>query len=127
MPEKASEKSNMSSVEFTQSALRNHIAPPSVGSVRARLRHATRCLGWEPNRVRDCWYADPRISIRADEIRKIEEITGLRYARKELSEIEEYIARADALLVGPEADFYRPFVDAFRAFHRALVGARIER
>jgi hypothetical protein len=38
----------------------------------------------------------------------------------EIKEIDEYIARADALLAGPDADFYRPFVDVIRAFHRAL-------
>lgn len=109
------EKSNMSSVEFTQYALRNHIAPPSAGSVKARLRLAARHLGWTHNRVRDVWYADPRISISADEIRKIEEKTGLRYGREELRSIETIIARADTLLDGPEADFFRPFVAALRA------------
>lgn len=113
----------MSSVEFVQYALRERIAPPSMGSVKARLRHATTVLGrrnWSSNRVKDGWYADPRITPSADQIRDLEELTGLRYGREELSEIEEYIARADALLAGPDADFYRPFVAAFRAFHRAL-------
>lgn len=58
------EKSEMSSVEFVQDALRERAAPPY--------------------------------------------------------EIDSYIARADALLDGTDADFYRPFVAAFRAFHRAL-------
>jgi hypothetical protein len=118
MSDNAVEKSDMSSVEFTQYALRNHIAPPSIGSVKARLRLASRRLGWTYNRVRDAWYADPRISISADEIRKIEEQTGLRYGREELRTITEIINRADALLDGPEADFFRPFVDAVRAMAR---------
>ena len=110
----------MSSVEFVQMALRERVAPPSVGSVKARINHAARRLGWSASRTQDAWYADPRISIKADELRAIEETTGLRYGRQELQEIDAYIARADALLDGPEADFYRPFVAAFRAFHRAL-------
>ena len=118
MSDTAVEKSDMSSVEFTQYALRNHIAPPSIGSVKARLRLASRRLSWTYNRVRDAWYADPRISISADEIRKIEEQTGLRYGREELRTITEIINRADALLDGPEADFFRPFVDAVRAMAR---------
>jgi hypothetical protein len=118
MSDNAVEKSDMSSVEFTQYALRNHIAPPSIGSVKARLRLASRRLGWTYNRVRDAWYADPRISISADEIRKIEEQTGLRYGREELRTINELINRANALLDGPEADFFRPFVDAVRAMAR---------
>jgi hypothetical protein len=120
MPEKASEKSKMSSVDFAQHALRNHIAPSSIGSVKERIRLASRRLGWSHSRTKDAWYADPRISISADEIRGLEQETGLRYGQQELTELETYIARADALLDGPDADFYRPFVAAFRAFHRAL-------
>jgi hypothetical protein len=123
MSEKSLEKSKMSSVEFVQYALQERIAPRELGNVKTRLRHATRILGrreWSANRVKDSWYGDPRISPNADELRDIEEITGLRYGRQELNEIDAYIARADALLDGPDADFYRPFVDAFRAFHRAL-------
>lgn len=119
MSEKQLEKSEMSSVEFVQYALRSHVAPPAIGSVKARWRHAARALGWSVNRVKDAWYADPRISIGADEIKKIEEKTGLRYGREELRSIDTLIARADALLDGPEADFFRPFVDAFRAMARA--------
>lgn len=118
MSEKAVEKSEMSSVEFAQYALRSHVAPPSMGSVKARLRHATRKLGWTPNRVKDAWYADPRISISADEIRKIEETTGLRYGREELRTVEDLISRADALLDGPDEDFHRPFLAALRAVAR---------
>lgn len=120
MSEKQSEKSKMSSVEFVQNALRERVAPPSVGSVKARLRLAARRMGWSANRVKDAWYADGRISISADELRDIEEMTGLKYARQELNQINSAIARAEALLDGPEADFYRPFVDAIRALARAF-------
>jgi hypothetical protein len=126
MSEKQLEKSEMSSVEFVQDALRNHVAPPSIGSVKTRMRHAARRLGWSANRVKDAWYADPRISVGADEVRKIEETTGLRYGREELRSVEELISRADALLDGPEADFHRPFVDAFRAMARAFNRPRVE-
>lgn len=127
MPDNAVEKSDMSSVEFTQYALRNHIAPPSAGSVKARLRLASRRLGWTHNRVRDAWYADDRIRISADELRAIEEQTGLRYGREELRTIDELINRADALLDGPDADFYRPFLAAMRAAARVVDRARTER
>lgn len=121
------EKSEMSSVEFAQYALRSHVAPPSLGPVKARLRHATRKLGWTPNRVKDAWYADPRISISADEIRKIEETTGLRYGREELRTVEDLISRADALLEGSDEDFHRPFLAALRAVARLADRARTER
>lgn len=120
MSEKQSEKSKMSSVEFVQSALRERVAPPSIGSVKARLRLASRRLGWSANRVKDAWYADARISISADELRDIEETTGLKYARQELSQIDSAISRAEALLDGPEAHIIRPLVDAIRALARSF-------
>lgn len=119
-------KKIMSSVEFTQNALRNHIAPAGVGSVKARLRHASRKLGWSASRTRECWYGRERVRISADEIKKIEETTGLRYGREELRTIDELINRADALLHGTDADFYRPFLDAMRAAARLVGRSRIE-
>lgn len=118
MSENTVEKSEMSAVEFTQYALRNHVAPPSIGSVKARWLHAARSLKWRVSRVKDAWYADPRISISADEIRTIEEKTGLRYGREELRSIDELINRADALLMGADEDFHRPFLAALRAVAR---------
>ena len=120
----------MTSVEFAQYALSERVAPPSLGSVKARIRHAVTIMGrrgWSANRVKDNWYADPRISPNADEIRDLEEITGLRYGREELRSLEQLISKADAFLDGEEADFYRPFVDAFRAMARAFDRTRIER
>lgn len=111
----------MSSVEFVQDALQRHVAPPGVGvNVSDRIRIAARRLGWGYSRTRCAWYADPRISINADELREIEETTGLYYGRQEVASLNEIISRADALLDGPEADFYRPFVDAVRAMARAF-------
>lgn len=99
MSENPSEKSEMSSVEFVQYALRTRIAPPDVGqSVAERIRYAARRLGWSYSRTKDAWYADPRISIKADEVRKIEEATGARYGREELREIDAIISRADEIL-----------------------------
>jgi hypothetical protein len=120
MPKKVSEKSEMSSVEFCQRALREHVAPPQIGSVKTRLRHAARRLNWSANRVKDAWYADPRISPSADEIRDLETLTGLRYGRQELREVDAYIARAEILLGNTDADFHGPFIAAMRAFFGAL-------
>jgi len=91
-----------------------------MGNVKARIRHASRALGWSHSRTKDAWYADPRISISAKELRDIEEASGLRYGRQELKEIDRLIARADALLDGHDPDFHRPFVAAIRAFFGAL-------
>lgn len=126
MSENRAEKSEMSSVEFVSYALRERVAPPSVGSVKAQLRHAARHLGWTANRTKDAWYADPRISISADEIRDIEDRTGLRYGREEIRTAEQLIARADALLENQDSDFYGAFVSAFRHAFRAVAGSRTE-
>lgn len=108
----------MSCVEFVQSALRERVAPPSFGSTKARIRFASRTLGWSANRTKDAWYADPRISISADELREIERKTGLRYAQEELRTNDDLIAKASALLVGHEADFYSAFFAALRSLAR---------
>ena len=121
MSEKTSGKSEMSSVEyFCQDALKTRIAPPTVGSVKARITHAAWKLGWSISRTKDAWYADPRISIDGEELTRVEQVSGLEYAKRELQSLDDLIAKADALLDGPEADFHRPFVDAFRAFIGAL-------
>jgi len=118
MAKRASENSEMSCVEFVQVALRERISPPSYGSTKARIRHASRQLGWSANRTKDAWYADPRISISADELRQIERKTGLRYAQEELRTNEDLISKASALLVGHEADFYSAFFAALRSLAR---------
>jgi hypothetical protein len=125
-----SEFFKMSSAEFATFAMHNHVAPRSMGSVKTRLGHAQRVLArrkWSANRVRDLWYRDPRASEpKWDEIRDLEELTGLQYARQELKEVDDLILRADRLLDGPDADFYRPFVTAFRALFGASRSSRTE-
>jgi len=118
MSEKADREIRMSSTEYVQTALQSRIAPTSIGSVKARIRHASRKLGWSHSRTKDAWYGDPRIALRAEELRDVEQHTGLRYGREELRSVEQLINQADALLDGPEADFYRPFFTALRAVAR---------
>ena len=116
MSEKQLGKSEMSSVDFAAVALKNHVAPKgSAENVKDRIRLAARRLGWSFTRTKDVWYADPRVSISAEELRVIEEKAGITYGRTEVREIDDLIAKADSLLAGPQADFYRPMVDAFRA------------
>lgn len=128
MPEKLSENCMStvefaSSTEFAQFALKRRVAPKAIGSVKERLTVARRQMakhGWTENRVRDCWYASPRITPDADEIRDLEEITGLRYGRQELRTNDQLIAAADALLQGFDPSFYGAFAAALRAVARAF-------
>lgn len=119
MPHIQSEKPEVSELAFASNAMRQRIAPPAIGSVKQRINRAAAALRWSASRTRDVWYADPRVSIKPRELRKIEEIAGVVYGRKELSEIDAIISRADALLAGSDPDFHRPFIAAIRA----LVGA----
>ena len=114
-----------SCVELTQHALRECIAPPMRGSVKARIGHASRRLGWSHNRTKDCWYADPRISISADEIKAIEQATGLEYGRAEIRTNDQLIAQAEAL-VGDQ-DFLSAFIAALREVAGAASRARASR
>ncbi len=121
MSEKRLEKSEMSSVDFASTALQRYVAPRASGrNIKDRIRIASRKLGWSFSRTKDVWYADPRVSISVDEMREIEETAGVKYGRAEVRTIDDLIAKADALLDGQDADFHRPFVDAFRAFVGAL-------
>jgi hypothetical protein len=106
------EKSDMSTVEFCQSALRERIAPPSVGSVKQRIVYAARKTGWSYTRVRDLWYADPRISIKAEQLFHLEALSGLEYARQELRKNDAAIERATALLGGEDTHLIRTLVAA---------------
>jgi len=119
MSETTKEKPEVSELAFASNAMRQRIAPPALGSVKERINRAAAALRWSSSRTRDVWYADPRVSIKPRELRKIEEIAGVVYGRKELSEIDAIISRADALLMGTDPDFVRPFIAALRA----LVGA----
>lgn len=114
MSEKASEKSEMSTVEFCQRALREEIAPPSIGAKLERIRHASRQLGWSYSRTKDAWYADPRISIKPEELFRIEAVSGLSYAREEMRKNDRAIERATALLGGEDTRLVRTLVAAVR-------------
>lgn len=114
----------MSTVVFCQSALRESIAPASAGSVKMRINSAARKLGWSSSRTKDVWYADPRVSISADELREIEETAGIRYGREEAKDLDAAISRATALLVEMEAHSPRTLAHALIEAARILAGSR---
>jgi len=108
--------------------MQSRIAP--VGSaqyVKTRIRIAATRLGWKYGRTRDVWYADPRVSIKPSELRKIEQVAGLKYGQEEIRSIDQLIANADALLMGNDPDFVGAFVAAFRTFASTLDRTRASR
>lgn len=115
----------MSDLAWARDALRDHVAPVgSAQTVEARIRLAARRLKWKFSRASMVWYADERVSIKPHELRRIGEVTGLEYGRKELRAVEDLISNADALLMGNDPDFYSAFVAGMRAFASAFHSAR---
>lgn len=125
MSEKLSEKSEMSELVFASKVLKERIAPPSAASgIGARILTASRALKWSFNRTKDVWYADERVSIKPKELRKVEEVSGVKYGQQKLSEVDELISRATEILGNDDQDLARPFAVAMRAFLSALGSAR---
>jgi hypothetical protein len=127
MSEKSPEKSKMSDLTWSRDMLHNHVAPKgSAASVGERIRNAALALKWKHSRTATLWYADERASVRPAEIRRLEDVTGVQYGQREVREVSDFIARADALLMGSDPDFYSAFVAALRsvagAAHRARTG-----
>ncbi|MDX3926763.1 MAG: hypothetical protein QHC90_13290 [Shinella sp.] len=91
--------------------------------MKQRIHFAARKLGWSPSRTKDVWYADPRISISAEEMREIEEISGIRYGREEARELDEAIERATALLVELQKNSPRSLAHALIEAARILAGS----
>ncbi len=113
----------MSTVEFCQRAARDRIAPPSIGSVKIRIDYFARKMKLTQTRARDIWYANPRVSIGAEELRAIEEKAGVRYGREEARELDAAIDRASALLVEMPAGSPRSLAHALLEAARILARA----
>lgn len=104
----------MSVSSFCVSMMRERIAPPSVGSVKARINIAARRLRWSATRATSIWYGDPRATISGEELADIESLTGVKYARKELEENDELERRIASLIGGENPPLYRLLVAAIR-------------
>lgn len=114
----------MYSVCEASNLLQTRIAPPSVAaSVSARIRHASRRLGWTYSRTKNVWYRDAR-TIQSHEMDRVEEVAGLNKARDTLHEIDQYIERAESILAESDPSLAGPFAAAMRAFFGALDSAR---
>lgn len=108
-------------LEFCSRVMKRVIAPPgTAGSKGERLVLVQRALRWTYSRTRDVWYGDSRVSIKPHEVRRIEEVSGVKFGRQEVEELDQFITRANALLEGGGADLYRPFRDALREVLRVV-------
>lgn len=126
MRENPSEKSEMSELAFASHVMRDVIAPVGSGASKGeRVRTAARRLQWSMSRARDVWYADERVSLKACELKRIEEVSGLKYGRQEVADVNALLARADALLEGENADSNRQIIAALREVIRLVARTRI--
>ena len=80
-------------------------------SHKGRIGLLARKLQWGHRRTRSLYNGEP-VSLRADEFAELQQLTEARHEHRELAQLA---ASLQALLFGPEADFYRPQVDAIRA------------
>lgn len=80
---------------------------------KGRMAKLAKALGFGHRRVRAIYQNEDGISVRADEMAAIEALRE--EARHEYRDLAQLAASLQALLFGPEADFYRPQVDAIRA------------
>jgi hypothetical protein len=119
MSEKKSSENEMDELAWASVQLRERVAPR--GSVKERIRSAARLLQWKFSRTKAVWYADERVALKARELRRIEELTGVTYGKQELAEVNRLIARAEAeAALSGDPDFRGAFAAAFRAFFGAL-------
>jgi hypothetical protein len=95
---------------------------------KARKAALRRALDVTARRIKSLWEGEETAVPRGTETARIEKLIGhkigaaaeLEEARHEHRDLAQLAASLQALLFGPEADFYRPQVDAIRA---ALVPA----
>jgi len=79
-------------------------------SIKAVLNRLNRKLAdWSPGRVRDVWYADARVRLRAEEVEQLRALVKPRDAGtdNELTELRTRIARLERLLEAASATLDR--------------------
>jgi hypothetical protein len=79
------------------------------GSVKERMRRAARLTGLPWSRIKDCWYADPRVLVRSEELQKARS-AALEALRHEHRRASELLAQMEAL---HDQEFHGPHAIAF--------------
>ncbi|WP_198136951.1 hypothetical protein [Nitrobacter hamburgensis] len=100
----------------------NRRADESMKAVLRRVRR--RLADWKPSRVRDIWYRDPRVKLRAGEIEQLRSLVDRKAETKaavdELAELRNRISRLETLLERSDPTFHREAIDTLRSQRRAL-------
>ncbi|QOZ15927.1 hypothetical protein XI02_13775 [Bradyrhizobium sp. CCBAU 21365] len=106
--DKASEMSRTTTLDEAAGLLRQIAGDGEAGeSVKGVFRRLQRKLtGWSPGRIRDVWYRDRRVRIRAEEVEQLRALAKSRSesgSRDELTELRNRIARLERLLEAASA------------------------
>jgi len=86
----------------------NRHADESVKGVLHRLQR--KLTGWSAGRIRDVWYRDERVRIRAEEVEQLRALVQPAHdagTDNELTELRNRIARLDRLLEAASSPYHR--------------------
>jgi hypothetical protein len=122
MSEKSSER-KLSALIEVQALVRDIAGVEPGDTIKRQISRAARRIGFmSSSRVKDCWYADERIRVRADELRRLREIANanekVEEARAEFAKLEKRVQLLEAALRLSDADAYRALVDPLWAGSR---------
>lgn len=90
-------------------------ADESIKAVFLRLSRSLK--GWSASRVRDVWYRDERVAVRADEVDQLRATAKARRAEgagNELQELRDRISRLERLLESSDEAFHSPTIAILR-------------
>jgi hypothetical protein len=98
-------------------------------SKKAVLRRVGREVkDWTASRIKDVWYRDPRVRIRANEVEYLRSLVSQRQGKKadvdELASLRTRIARLERLLEAPDPALSRPVLPAVRQQLGEMGGGR---
>jgi hypothetical protein len=122
MSEKSSERKLTALIEV-QALVRDIAGVEPGDTIKCQIARAARRISFmSASRVKDCWYADGRIRVGADELHRLREIADAqdkaREARDELSKLEKRVELLEAALRLSDTDAYRSLVDPEWASYR---------
>jgi hypothetical protein len=80
------------------------------GSRKKRVRQAAQVTGLSASRINTCWYADPRVAVRLEELQAAR-TAALEVLRHEHRRAEELLSQLEAL---QDEEFHSEQVDALR-------------
>ncbi|MGJ0508839.1 MAG: hypothetical protein ACR652_17270 [Methylocystis sp.] len=119
MSEKSSE-TKLSALIEAKTLVREIAGAEPGDTIKSQIARAARRIGFmSASRVKDCWYADGRIKIGADELHRLREIANAqekaKEARDEFAKLKQRVEFLEAALRLSDSDAYRLLADTQRA------------